>query len=124
MSTSLLYHTCGISAQERVWESGGTLHEFAQRAGDRFGPDFVAFAARMQGVTHDLRRNIPLRVQKFGADVMILPELWRSDEGHDFFEDLRSSLHVDGGFAPLAHGERVTSGVGDGRVPTTILRSP
>lgn len=52
-------------------------------------------------------------VKELGADVMILPELWRSDEGHDFFEDLRSSLRVEGGFAPLAHGERVTSGVGD-----------
>jgi endonuclease/exonuclease/phosphatase family metal-dependent hydrolase len=52
-------------------------------------------------------------VKELNADVMILPELWRSDEGHDFFEDLRSSLQVDGGFAPLAQGERVTTGVGD-----------
>jgi endonuclease/exonuclease/phosphatase family metal-dependent hydrolase len=51
-------------------------------------------------------------VKAFDADVLILPELWRSDEGHDFFEDLRSSLGVDGGFAPLAKGERVTLGAG------------
>jgi endonuclease/exonuclease/phosphatase family metal-dependent hydrolase len=51
-------------------------------------------------------------VKELDADVLILPELWRSDEGHDFFEDLRSSLGVEGGFAPLARGERVTTGVG------------
>jgi endonuclease/exonuclease/phosphatase family metal-dependent hydrolase len=51
-------------------------------------------------------------VKELGADVLILPELWRSDEGHDFYDDLRSSLGVDGGFAPLARGERVTTGVG------------
>ncbi len=51
-------------------------------------------------------------VKDLGADILILPELWRADEGHDFFEDLRSSLGFEGGFAPLANGERVTSGVG------------
>jgi endonuclease/exonuclease/phosphatase family metal-dependent hydrolase len=51
-------------------------------------------------------------VKELDADVVILPELWRSDEGHDFYEDLTSSLGVSGGFAPLAHGERVTSGTG------------
>src|ERR1700677_3416859 len=43
---------------------------------------------------------------------MILPETWRADDGPDFYEDLRESLHVTGGFAPLARGERVTTGVG------------
>ncbi|MGH3733360.1 MAG: endonuclease/exonuclease/phosphatase family protein [Acidimicrobiales bacterium] len=51
-------------------------------------------------------------VKDLDADVMILPELWRGDEGPDFYEDLSESLNVTGGFAPLARGERVTSGVG------------
>jgi endonuclease/exonuclease/phosphatase family metal-dependent hydrolase len=51
-------------------------------------------------------------VKELDADVMVLPELWRADEGHDFFTDLSTSLRVTGGFAPLAHGERVTTGVG------------
>ena len=44
--------------------------------------------------------------------MLILPELWRADDGPDFYDDLKASLHLDGAFAPLAHGERVTSGVG------------
>ena len=51
-------------------------------------------------------------VKELDADVLILPELWRADEGPDFYEELRTSLHLDGGFAALAKGERVTSGVG------------
>lgn len=51
-------------------------------------------------------------IKELDADVMILPELWRADDGPDFYEDLRTSLSVEGSFAPLAHGERVTSGVG------------
>ena len=51
-------------------------------------------------------------IKELDADVMILPELWRADEGPDFYEELRSSLHVEGTFAALATGERVTSGVG------------
>ena len=43
---------------------------------------------------------------------MVLPELWRADEGHDFYTDLSTTLRVAGGFAPLARGERVTSGAG------------
>jgi endonuclease/exonuclease/phosphatase family metal-dependent hydrolase len=44
--------------------------------------------------------------------VLILPELWRADDGPDFYEDLSTTLHLEGGFAPLAHGERVTMGAG------------
>lgn len=51
-------------------------------------------------------------LKELDADIMILPELWRGDEGADFYDDLRESLHVTGGFVPLARGERVTSGVG------------
>ena len=51
-------------------------------------------------------------VKDLDADVLILPELWRADDGDDFYEDLSSSLGVTGAFAPLAHGERVTTGVG------------
>ncbi|HEV3187011.1 MAG TPA: endonuclease/exonuclease/phosphatase family protein [Acidimicrobiales bacterium] len=51
-------------------------------------------------------------IKELDADVLILPELWRADDGPDFYEDLKSSLQLKGTFAPLAHGERVTSGVG------------
>ncbi len=51
-------------------------------------------------------------VKGLDADVLILPELWRADEGPDFYEDLSVSLGMRGGFAPLASGERVTSGEG------------
>ena len=51
-------------------------------------------------------------VRDLDADVMILPETWRADDGPDFYEELRENLHVTGGFAPLARGERVTTGVG------------
>ncbi len=45
------------------------------------------------------------------ADLLILPELWRSDE-EDFFESLKVRLGMDGVFVPLATGQRVTSGTG------------
>lgn len=51
-------------------------------------------------------------VKELDADVLILPELWRGDDGPDFYEDLMTTLHLEGGFAPLAKGERVTSGEG------------
>ena len=51
-------------------------------------------------------------VKGLDADIMILPEIWRGDDGPDFFDDLRESLHVEGGFVALARGERVTTGVG------------
>jgi endonuclease/exonuclease/phosphatase family metal-dependent hydrolase len=51
-------------------------------------------------------------IKELDADVLVLPELWRADNGPDHYEDLKASLHLDGAFAPLAHGERVTSGVG------------
>ncbi len=46
------------------------------------------------------------------ADVLILPELWRGDNGEDLYEQLRTSLQLAGGFAPLARAERVTTGAG------------
>jgi endonuclease/exonuclease/phosphatase family metal-dependent hydrolase len=46
------------------------------------------------------------------ADVMILPELWRGEGGHDFYGELRDRLAMNGAFAPLATGQRVTTGVG------------
>ena len=46
------------------------------------------------------------------ADVLILPELWRGDDGDDLFEELGSRLGMRGDFAPLASGERVTIGSG------------
>jgi endonuclease/exonuclease/phosphatase family metal-dependent hydrolase len=51
-------------------------------------------------------------IKELDADVLILPELWRADDGPDFYEDLSTTLHLEGGFAPLAHGERVTMGAG------------
>ncbi len=51
-------------------------------------------------------------VAELDADVLILPETWRGDHGPDFFDDLRASLHLEGGFVALARGERVTTGVG------------
>lgn len=47
-----------------------------------------------------------------GADILICPELWRGDDGTDFFEDLSSRLSMKGIFAPLARCERVTTGRG------------
>lgn len=47
-----------------------------------------------------------------GADLLILPETWRGDNGPDFFEELKTSLQMDGIFAPLAHCERITTGKG------------
>jgi endonuclease/exonuclease/phosphatase family metal-dependent hydrolase len=52
-------------------------------------------------------------VKELNADVLILPELWRGDDGVDFYDDLATSLALSGNFAPLAQGERVTTGVGD-----------
>jgi endonuclease/exonuclease/phosphatase family metal-dependent hydrolase len=51
-------------------------------------------------------------VKDLDADVMILPETWRAEDGPDFYDDLRTSLHLTGGFVPLARGERVTTGAG------------
>ncbi|HVB50614.1 MAG TPA: endonuclease/exonuclease/phosphatase family protein [Acidimicrobiales bacterium] len=52
-------------------------------------------------------------IKELDADVLILPELWRGDEGVDFYDDLTTSLGLRGAFAALAKGERVISGVGD-----------
>ncbi len=51
-------------------------------------------------------------VAALDADVLVLPELWRGENGHDFYEELRDRLSVDGAFAPLATGVRVTTGSG------------
>jgi endonuclease/exonuclease/phosphatase family metal-dependent hydrolase len=46
------------------------------------------------------------------ADVLICPELWRGDDGNDFFAQLTSTLAMEGTFVALARGERVTTGTG------------
>ena len=46
------------------------------------------------------------------ADILISPELWRGDDGTDFFRILGDRLGMKGVFAPLARCERVTTGVG------------
>ncbi|NNN01044.1 MAG: hypothetical protein HKL86_04350 [Acidimicrobiaceae bacterium] len=46
------------------------------------------------------------------ADVLVLPELWRGDDGIDFYVELKERLAMDGTFAPLASAQRVTSGRG------------
>jgi endonuclease/exonuclease/phosphatase family metal-dependent hydrolase len=51
-------------------------------------------------------------VTSLNADLLILPELWRSEHGEDFFELLKVKLGMDGIFVPLATGQRVTSGTG------------
>lgn len=44
------------------------------------------------------------------ADILVLPELWRGDDGDDFFAQLQSRLGMEGLFVPLATAQRVTSG--------------
>lgn len=51
-------------------------------------------------------------VRGLDADLLFLPELWRGDAGADLYEDLAASLAMRGAFAPLARGERLTSGRG------------
>jgi len=51
-------------------------------------------------------------IKELDADILILPEIWRGDDGVDFYDDLTSSLGLKGAFAPLALAERVTTGVG------------
>jgi endonuclease/exonuclease/phosphatase family metal-dependent hydrolase len=51
-------------------------------------------------------------VAALNADVLILPEIWRGDDGHDLFTQVATRLAMKGTFAPLATGERVTSGYG------------
>ncbi len=51
-------------------------------------------------------------VATLSADVLILPELWRGDDGHDLFAQVATRLAMEGTFAPLTTGERVTSGHG------------
>ncbi len=50
-------------------------------------------------------------VVSLNADLLILPELWRSPD-EDFFESLKARLGMDGVFVALATGQRVTSGTG------------
>ncbi len=49
------------------------------------------------------------------ADVLVLPEIWRGDDGTDLFDDLRARLAMVGLFVPLARAERITSGRGGAR---------
>ncbi len=49
---------------------------------------------------------------RLNADVLVCPELWRGDDGTDFFEILCARLSMKGLFVPLARGERVTTGRG------------
>jgi endonuclease/exonuclease/phosphatase family metal-dependent hydrolase len=51
-------------------------------------------------------------VESLNADVLILPELWRSESGDDLVAELKSRLGMEGLFVALATGERVTSGSG------------
>ena len=46
------------------------------------------------------------------ADILVCPELWRGDDGTDFFEILCDRLSMKGLFVPLARGERITTGQG------------
>lgn len=55
--------------------------------------------------TSAIERTLEIRAQ-----VLILPELWRSDSGHDLFDELRRRGNFEGVFAPLAEAERNTSG--------------
>jgi endonuclease/exonuclease/phosphatase family metal-dependent hydrolase len=58
----------------------------------------------------------PTRVLDFagsiGADVLVCPETWCGDDGTNYFEELCQRLGMKGAFAPLARGERLTTGVG------------
>ena len=45
-------------------------------------------------------------------DVLICPEVWRGDDGTDFFETLRARLAMEGAFVALARAERITTGTG------------
>ena len=53
-----------------------------------------------------------MSLKDLDADILILPELWRADDGPDFYDDLSTSLAMTGAFAPLA--TRRTSDVGRG----------
>ena len=55
-----------------LWRLLPTVHEFFQRGGNGFCPDLVAFAGRVQSVTHDIRWGIPGRVKKLGTDVQVV----------------------------------------------------
>ncbi len=46
------------------------------------------------------------------ADVLVLPEVWRGDDGTDLFDELATRLTMTGLFVPLARAERITSGRG------------
>jgi endonuclease/exonuclease/phosphatase family metal-dependent hydrolase len=47
-----------------------------------------------------------------GADVLVCPELWRALDGADLYRELADRLGMEGRFAPLARGERITNGSG------------
>jgi endonuclease/exonuclease/phosphatase family metal-dependent hydrolase len=56
--------------------------------------------------------NVLDHVVSLNADILILPELWRSESGDDFVAEIKSRLGMDGLFVALASGQRVTSGSG------------
>jgi len=45
-------------------------------------------------------------------DILICPEMWRGDNGPDFFCDFEKTLSMKGAFAPLTRAERVSTGAG------------
>ena len=49
------------------------------------------------------------RARELDADVLICPEMWRGDDGNDFYDQLATSLNMKGVFAPLARAERVVT---------------
>jgi endonuclease/exonuclease/phosphatase family metal-dependent hydrolase len=46
------------------------------------------------------------------SDILICPEIWRGDNGPDFFADFETDLSMKGAFAPLTRAERVSTGTG------------
>ena len=58
------------------------------------------------------RTHVLDHVTQLGADVLVLPEMWRGDDGDDIFATLEQRLAMSGTFAPLASAQRVTSGRG------------
>jgi endonuclease/exonuclease/phosphatase family metal-dependent hydrolase len=46
------------------------------------------------------------------ADILICPEMWRGDDGNDFYDQLATGLSMKGVFAPLARAERIVTASG------------
>ena len=56
--------------------------------------------------------NALTQAGELNADVLICTELWRGDEGPDFYEELIQRLGMRGTFVALARASRVTTGSG------------